>query len=274
MKIGYVCTNFNNSDFTQWAVKSLLENSGHSVVIVVVDNNSEADDRQKLVSWAAKTSCVELLMNKTNVGYFRGLNIGIVHLRKWRPDVEWIVVGNNDLEFKNNFCDELVEREPYFLQFAVISPDVVTDDGEHQNPHVISGISRGREIFYDLYYLNYYIGRCIYWLASRVHSIIDRPDEQQWQTAQLIHQGHGSCYILGPRFFEQFTELWAPTFMMSEEYFLSKQLSDVGQQVFYDPSLKVLHHCHASLDKIPNHKKWEMAKDAHRVYREYVRGFW
>jgi len=61
--------------------------------------------------------------------------------------------------------------------------------------------------------------------------------------------------------------------MMSEEYFLSKQLSDVGERVFYDPRIMVRHLWHASVDQLPSRRRWEIARDAHRVYRKYVRVF-
>ena len=65
-------------------------------------------------------------------------------------------------------------------------------------------------------------------LSAWTRSFTDRGDESQYEiTAQPIYQGHGSCYILGPKFFEYFSELWAPTLrMMSEGDFLSKQLED------------------------------------------------
>ena len=61
---------------------------------------------------------------------------------------------------------------------------------------------------------------------------------------------------------------------MFEEFFLSKQLSDVGQQVYYDPAIQVIHHWHGSLEKLPGKLRWELARDASREYRKYVRGLW
>lgn len=270
MKFGYVCTNFNNAAFTLAAVDSLLRNAGHEIEIVVVDNASHPDDVTQLRALAARHPTVTVLESPDNTGYFRGLNLGIRHLRQARPDMHWIIAGNNDLVFGADFGDRLQQHAPALGVHAVISPDIVTLDGEHQNPHVISGISTVREIFYDLYYSNYHLGRLIHTLAKMLPSVSERHDEQQWQTAQPIYQGHGSCYVLGPRFFEQFTQLWAPTFLMAEEFFLSKQLKDVGQQVYYTPLLQVTHHWHGSLEKIPSRRRWAMARDAHREYRKHV----
>lgn len=273
MKIGYVCTNYNNSAFTLLAVNSLMRNSGHDIEVVVVDNASQHDEVMKLRPLQDKYATVRVIESDQNSGYFRGLNMGLAALRKARPDIVWVIAGNNDLEFDVNFCDTLEGCIESLTSHSVISPDIVTLDGEHQNPHVISNISPVREIFYDLYYSNYHLGQLIYKLAKMFPRISERPDELEWQIPRPIYQGHGSCYLLGPRFFGQFHELWAPTFMMSEEYFLSKQLKDVGEQVYYDPRIRVTHHWHGSLDNLPSRRRWEMARDAHREYRKYVKVF-
>ncbi len=273
MVIGFVCTNYNNSDFTVKAVQSLNSESVHEYVIVVVDNNSEPDSVRQLRDLADSYRNVTLILNNENLGYFRGLNLGIRHLRKHHPTVDWMVVGNNDLEFPRNFADTVAACAKGLREYPVVSPDIVTIEGKHQNPHVIAGVSRARELVYDLYYSSYYLGLAIQKLARALPHVSERGDERAWQTARSIYQGHGACYLLGPRFFELFSELWAPTFMMSEEYFLSKQLSDVGQQVYYEPSIQVVHHWHGSLEKLPSRKRWNMARDAHREYRKYVKIF-
>lgn len=271
MKIGYVCTNFNSSEVTLKAVETLCLSQGHDIHVVVVDNAS--NEREKQILSKLEGDAVDVILLDENVGYFGGLNVGIRHLREHAPGIEWMVIGNNDLEFPANFCDTVERHAPELRQHMVISPDIVTGDGEHQNPHVISGISPVRELFYDLYYSNYYLGVAIQKLAQKFRGVSDRKDELEWETARPIYQGHGSVYILGPRFFEKFEELWAPTFIMSEEYFLSKQLSDVGEQVYYDPRIRVRHLWHASLAGLPSKRRWEMARDAHWVYRKYVKIF-
>jgi GT2 family glycosyltransferase len=271
MEIGYVCTNFNNSSYTREAVRTLVASKGCEYRIFVVDNNSDEQNVEELRRLKEEFPAVNLLLSKENVGYFRGLNAGIREMRRQFPTLGWAIIGNNDLEFPADFSEKLLRNMPRLAQHMVISPDVITVDGHHQNPHVISTISPVREIFYDLYYSNYHLGMLIQKLAEMLPSVSKRSDETHWQEARPIYQGHGSVYILAPRFFERFEELWAPTFLMSEEYFLSKQLSDVGTQVYYDPCLQIVHHWHASLAKLPSKQRWIFARDAHREYRKYVK---
>lgn len=273
MKLAYVCTNYNNSSFTLAAVDSLMCNTDHDIEVFVVDNASTEDEVRKLRPLSEKFPSVHVIESRDNTGYFGGLNVGLTALRQKRPDIEWAVVGNNDLEFPADFCDLLQDNAQALQAHSVISPDVVTLDGEHQNPHVISNISVIREVFYDIYYANYHLGRLIHKVAKMFPRFSERSDEEQWQVAQPIYQGHGSCYLLGPRFFRQFKEFWAPTFMMSEEFFLSKQLKEVGEQVWYEPKIRVIHHWHGALEQLPSRRRWEMARDAHREYRKYVKVF-
>lgn len=273
MKLTYVCTNYNNSDFTIGAVESLMKCSGHELRVFIVDNASRKEDLAVLQGLVHKYSVVRLIQNKENVGYFAGLNIGISAARHADSTADWFVIGNNDLEFGGEFCDRLEGMQAEYINYSVVSPDIVTLDGQHQNPHVIEGISPVREFFYDLYYSNYHLGLLINWLTRRFPRVARRCDVEQWKTSRPIYQGHGSCYVLTPKFFGQFSQLWSPTFMMSEEFFLSLQLKDVGEQVFYSPAITVKHHWHGSLQSLPSRRRWKMAQHAHRVYRKYVKTF-
>jgi GT2 family glycosyltransferase len=273
VKIGYVCTNYNNSADTREAVSSLRRNSEDEYRIVVVDNNSDSKNVEALKNVASEFQHVELILNKDNVGYFKGLNIGIRHLRSSQPDINMMVVGNNDLVFPADFAESLRRNLSTLEKYAVVSPDIVTLDGAHQNPHVIRKIGKFREFIYNLYYANYYLAIAIRQLAKLTRRFTDRPDETHHDVAQEIYQGYGACYLLGHVFFRHFEELWAPSFLMHEEYFLSKQLSDKGLSVYYEPSIKVLHRCHGAMATITSRKAWEAARAAQKIYRQHVRIF-
>ena len=273
MKIAYVCTNYNNSADTREAVRSLLRNGGDEYRIAVVDNHSDSKNVEALKSIASEFQHVELILNEENVGYFRGLNLGIRHLRARQSDINMMVVGNNDLVFPADFAESIGRNLSTLEKYPVVSPDIVTLDGAHQNPHVISKIGKFREFMYNLYYANYYAAIAIRQLAKLTRSFTDRSDEAQHDVAQEIYQGYGACYVLGPVFFHHFEELWAPSFLMHEEYFLSKQLSDKGLSVYYEPSIKVMHRCHGAMATITSRKAWEAARAAQKVYRQHVRIF-
>jgi glycosyltransferase involved in cell wall biosynthesis len=271
MKIGFVFTNFNNSNVTREAIQSIASNEFASdSLVVIVDNKSENIEIEILESIKLEYPETHFIFNNENIGYFQGLNVGIKYIRENHKDICYIIVGNNDLIFPAGFITSIYSKESIFEKYPVVSPDLIALDGVHQNPHVITKINKFRELIYDIYHISYISARMINSVARMTKKFTDRKDEQEFHIAQSIWQGYGACYILGPVFFKFFDQLWAPAFLMGEEFFLSKQLEDIEMKVFYDPDIKVNHQEHASVGKIPKKKLWEFSRDAHKIYRKYV----
>jgi len=270
MNIGFVFTNFNNSLYTHEVVKSLEEGSGsNNFTIVIIDNCSNTDDIESLKLLQQEFPGIKLIYNKENVGYFSGLNIGIKYLRQLDIMFDGIVVGNNDLVFPDDFLEKMTRCKDLFKKHAVISPDIVTLDGVHQNPHVRDKTSYFRGLIWDLYYSNYFIAQLIQWVANVTRSVTERKDYTGYNKSGVIKLGYGACYILTPHFFTNFEELWSPTFLMGEEFFLWKQLSDRNLTIFYEPNIIVLHHDHATVAKVPSRKMWGFSKNSHSIYKKY-----
>lgn len=269
-RIGFVMTNYNNAVYTRGAVESLVKSPQWTQCeVVVVDNNSQPIDVAALERLKNEYPRIHLVLNDENIGYFPGLNVGIRYLRERYADLGVMVVGNNDLVFPQDVVESLWAISPLLECHAVVSPALVTLDGVHQNPHVVSAISKSRQLVYDIYFASYPLALMIRWIAKITRPFTRRRDSDAHRNARLIHMGYGACYILGPRFFRQFTELWAPTFLMGEEFFLSKQLRDRGQQIYYEPSITIQHYDHASTDKLPSRQMWLVARASHKVYRQY-----
>ena len=271
VKIGFIFTNYNNTQYTEGAILSILEADANDAPVIVVDNASEPEYVKALKVLESAHCNLKVIYNKENMGYFRGLNIGIKYAKESFNKVVYWVVGNNDLVFPENICSSILGCQKILDKYPVVSPSIVTIDGVPQNPHVISKISKFREFIYDLYHLNYYLAGIIKKTASITHRFTDRSDELQHDIAQEIYQGYGACYILTPVFFQNFKELWSPTFLMYEEYFLSKQLEEKGFKTYYEPSIKIQHHWHAATNQLPSRFRWELCREAHRKYRKYVK---
>lgn len=272
MKIGFVFTNFNNSKYTRDVVRSIALNELVSEShVVIVDNCSNEKELQILNEIISDYPNIHVIFNNENLGYFKGLNLGIKFLRENYKDICYTIIGNNDLIFPNEFIKSIINKEIIFKSYPVISPDLITLDGRHQNPHVIKKISQFRELVYDLYHSSYLIARIITAFAKTTKTFTDRKDVEEFRVPQIIWQGYGACYILGPLFFKYFDELWAPTFLMGEEFFLSRQIENEKMNIFYDPAFVVIHQEHASVSKVPKKKLWEFSRESHRIYRKYVK---
>tara|TARA_B100000575_G_C23142892_1_gene665655 strand:- start:9454 stop:10272 length:819 start_codon:yes stop_codon:yes gene_type:complete len=267
-KSAFIFTNYNNSDLTKNLVISLLKSitENNLVDIVIVDNNSTSNEVIKLKKLKKKYS-LKVYFLQENIGYFRGLNYGLNSINC--KEYDFVVIGNNDLIFEN-FIDS-VYKSKFVNKYAVISPDIITLDGFHQNPHVLKPPSKFRELIYDIYFKSFFLSRIILFISKLTKSWTRRGDEDNYEIPQILIQGYGACYILTPLFFKNFHKLWSPTFLMYEEFFLSLQLERKNLKIFYDPSIKVIHMDHATVSKLPSKKMWEITKVSHKEYRKYVK---
>lgn len=268
MKIYYVCTNYNNTHFTINAVNSLFAQTPRfDTHAVVVDNNSCTEEGQALEEYCNEKENVDVILCKTNLGYFQGLNLGLSFVAMQNPDV--VIIGNNDLEFPPGFLEQIHKNRTLFCKHPIVSPNIITIDGIHQNPHVIERISGARELLYDIYHLNYRLGTLLIKIANLTRSITKRGDEDLWREPRHIFQGHGSVFLASKLFFQEFELLWAPTFLMGEEYFLSTQLASKGYSIYYEPKIEVVHHWHAAVKDLPRAFKWKLSRAAHYLYKTY-----
>ena len=274
-RIGFVCTNYNNSRYTIEAVESLQRADKHGQLhVVVVDNNSSREAIPPLIDLGRNHPRVEVLLNDQNVGYFGGLNVGLRRLQENQPGVRHVVVGNNDLLFPETFVDDFERNAATFDTRAVIAPDLVTTTGLHQNPHVSTSISWARKLIWDLYYSSYGAALIVKGLARLTSGFTSRKETRPGNDFHLtpgpIAMGLGACYVLGPIFFDHYASLFAPTFLMNEEFFLAEQLKAIGQMIYYDPRFVVIHHDHATMDLVPSRRYWSISRDAHRIYKRYL----
>ena len=268
MRLAYICTNYNNSAETIAAIDSLLANSAHEYRCIVIDNRSRGEDADLLRVYANRhPHAVDAIFNPDNVGYFAGLNVGLEHLKRTAPEFTHAVIGNNDLLFPGDFADTIEHCVGRLDAYPVVSPSVITTDGRHQNPHVTDGISVLRERIYDLYYSNYPTALLIKWIAKVTRPLTRRRDAERHVGGREIAAGHGSCYLLGPLFFRDFGQLWAPVFLFGEELFLAKQLAESGYRIYFEPTIVVTHASHATVGKLPSKRHWQLMRESHRIYR-------
>lgn len=275
MKFGFVCTNYNNAGYTEAALRTLFAQHGaHEVRAVVVDNGSGPDDVARVRAAVARHPGADLLEGHGNIGYFPGLNLGIAHLRAAAPGIEHIIVGNNDLEFPPEFGDSLERDRAILDTWPVVAPDLVTPGGIHQNPLVRVPITRARRLVWAMYYSSFAVAMLIARAARATHRLTARPERVHGdilsRASGPVIMGYGACYLLGPAFFRSFERLYAPTFLMQEEFFLSAQLSAIGQQVYYDPRFVVRHRDHASFDQLPERRVWEVSRDSYHKHRAHL----
>lgn len=266
MKAAFICVNYNNSKVTMDYIFNVIEiNKTHDVKIIVVDNASQEDDLHNLSIHITdlKNENVILLKSNSNLGYFKGLNLGI----KWallNGYNQYQIVGNNDLEFFPDFLNNLEHLELKKNEL-ILSPDIITIEGIHENPHVIYRMSFLRKLKYDIYFFNYYLGKLItkFYSAERKPKAFD-PERK------YIHMGNGALYVLTPNFFLHFDKLWDDVFLYGEEAILAGQVISVDGKILYEPLLKCNHNESSTTSKMESKHKYKVIQSSYKIYKKYL----
>ena len=82
MSISFVCINYNNNKITKDYILSVLSIKGnHQIEIIIIDNASISSDFNALISFIESLNLdfIKLIKSKINLGYFKGLNLGLKH---------------------------------------------------------------------------------------------------------------------------------------------------------------------------------------------------
>lgn len=267
MKVAFICVNYNNSKVTIEYILNVIEiKQNFDVKIIIVDNASHETDILELEKFIIDLNNNDIVLIKSieNLGYFRGLNLGINYIDK--VEYDYVVIGNNDLIFESNFINQLSIKN-FNNNVFVISPNIIRIDGVHQNPHIVNKFNLIQRLYRKLYFSNYYIGNLIYLFYNRIRSYIVKEDRLDNDKEQIILMGYGACYILTKYFFVNFNELDAPLFLMGEEGVLANQVIGANGITLYCPDLIVNHHDHTSIGKLPSRWLFELNRIAYKHFK-------
>lgn len=267
----FIAVNYNNSHFTIDyinSVNNIIIDKEDEVRIIIVDNASQKQDLKVLKKYSDNISNVSIIESEENLGYFKGLNLGISKAIK--ETKKNIIVGNNDLVFDENFLNNYKEID-YDEEVMVIAPNIITKDGRQQNPHVVDKVSKIEKIKNEIYFSNYYIGQSLRWINQNIKRLRKKqPSLTNNYSKMKIKRGIGACYILTENFFENYEKLDDRVFMWGEEALLSNQVESVGGCTLYDPTIVIYHHESASVNSIQSKKKYYMVRESYKVYSKYL----
>lgn len=266
MKVAFICVNYNNSKVTIEYIMNLIDiKQNFEVKIIIVDNASNESDILELDKFIIDLNNNDVVLIKSieNLGYFKGLNLGINFIDK--VEYDHVVIGNNDLIFESNFINQLSIKN-FNNDVFVISPNIIRIDGVHQNPHIVNKFNLIQRLYRKLYFSNYYFGYIIYLLYNSIRCFLIKEDRMNNDKEQVILMGYGACYILTKFFFANFNELDAPIFLMGEEGILANQVVSRNGVTMYSPDLIVHHHDHTSISKVPSKKLYSFSRVSYKYY--------
>jgi GT2 family glycosyltransferase len=268
-RIIFIAVNYNSAKHTLKYIESVNELTLNDKIIeiIIIDNHSELEDYLIIKNATKKAMNVKLIKNNENVGYFKGLNVGISSVVSKKNSV--LIIGNNDIEFRKDFLISLNKIE-YDCKTLILAPNVITKNGFHQNPHSIKKVTTFRKIGYKIYYKNYYIGRLLYWLMQQFKKVKHTKIYNEYNQEQFIHMGIGACYVLTEHFFNFFSKIDDRVFLWGEEALLAGQIATVGGRMLYNPNIVVYHDENVSISKLPTRQVYNITKQSYKIYSKYL----
>lgn len=251
----FVILHFNAMEDTVECIESILNNIDYqNKSIVVVDNNSPNKSGLLLFDKYAANDKVHVILNTENVGFANGNNIGYDYASN-QLAADFVAAINNDtVIYQKDFALNIIElfkKE----HFHLMGPDIVSKNGQHQNPY--------KEKSESLEEVNYFLDNYKKLLLNnliriRLRSFIIKyfnfrllklKRKSKPKTSEFDHLKvyknivlHGSAIIFSPLYLEKEKFAFHPdTFMFMEEdilYFLSVKK---GYKSIYSPITSIYH---------------------------------
>lgn len=104
------------------------------IKIVVVDNASPNGSGKKLLERYKNFDYIQVILNKKNLGFARGNNIGYNYLKE-HFETDYITVLNNDVFITDTKYLERIEQIYFETKFDVLGPDIFCiSTKQHQSP--------------------------------------------------------------------------------------------------------------------------------------------
>jgi GT2 family glycosyltransferase len=209
--VGSVILNYVNFSDTIECADSILAQTLPDQPVVIVDNGSANDSYRTLVERYENQPRVDVLRSDRNLGYARGNNVGINHLRRNRS-CDMVFVVNNDVVVQDGLFEKVASLD--IGNSAVISPRVLQTDGSDQRPSV----QTDNLVRTVLYYYKLLAGVVVRSFlkpngpdAGAPPIPYERPDRY------MKHVVQGCAFFLTPVFFRHYSQLFPKTFLYWEE---------------------------------------------------------
>lgn len=272
----YLILHYKNADITEQCIESLLKHNDDSHIIVV-DNASDNGSYEELTARYGSNKNIHFLHNDSNLGYAAGNNVGF----RYGKDVlkaEWIVLLNNDVTIDQENFREVVLEEYKSNPFYVAGPNIVTPEGDNQNPFRMECMNKKvirKNLLHDYVVLGLMKVRIQQLLKKLLHYDGSTFKPNDTDTIYDFHGVvHGSCIIFSPDYVGEFDGLYNDTFLYCEEEIMCYILNKLGYTYSYLKKVTVTHRHSASMKReVRDEDKRKMIEISRRIvsYKKFLK---
>lgn len=211
-----IIVNWNQKELTDECLKSLSKVNYGSYKIVLVDNGSEDGSGEYLRKVHPEVKCI---MNKENLGFSGGNNVGINYAIS--KGCDYVYLLNNDTEVDPDFLSEIVE--------------VVEND-----PTI--GIAGSTVFYYKPSDIIWYAGGHANWISG---DMVDPRVGQKLKTGKLeiedVDEVAGAGMLIRSKSIEKVGVLNTKFFIYFEETDWCQRVKKAGWRVVWAPKSKIWH---------------------------------
>lgn len=264
-KFVFIILHYCTIEDTKKCIESIMEKcKTNNFEIVVVDNASPNNTGEELNRIYKDNSQIHIILNRTNLGFSKGNNIGFKYAKEnLSPD--FVIMCNNDTYLlQEDFC-ELVIKEYKNSNFAIMGPQIhLLDNQICQIPSKELPTKKflEKEIFslrITLFFDYIFLGNVFRKIKVQLKRVLKKePIMTNKLDTNEKHQNvilHGCFWIFSELYLKNFEGLEEKTFLYREEEFLYIQLKEKGLINIYNPQIKIFHSEYSSTNSITKTKR-------------------
>lgn len=266
-----IILNYNNCRDTINCLLSVDKYNSAPIKIIVVDNGSSAEEREKLKAamnglYAEKLQILQsgqkpkadslgdvtLIINETNSGYARGNNIALDYAYA-DPQIKRVMILNNDVLFVEDFIPELISRQKQIKDCGLISPKLFKPGLEEPDVNCARRNIDVKSMVKEniLHYWWRFRGKDRKVAFKNIYMLDQIDKSAKWAEIELPS---GSCMMIDKDLMQAIGGFDPATFLYFEENILYKKLHRIGRKNYLCPDLKCVHLGAATTSKQPKSK--------------------
>ncbi|OGH39285.1 MAG: hypothetical protein A3B44_02275 [Candidatus Levybacteria bacterium RIFCSPLOWO2_01_FULL_38_21] len=225
-KISFVILTYNSEIYIEKLINSLStffkeDIQKNKIEIIVVDNNSE----DQTVVLVKKFVNVKLIENKDNVGFSKGVNLGVSKALS-----EYIVIINPDTEFRRGDIFDVIEMFEKDRKLGVIGGRIINKNGNNEK-------SAGRFLkIFEVFLMSLGLDELL--------GVRNSP-----KTLKEVDFVSGGFMIVKKDLFEKLSGFDENLFMYIEDMEFCFRVKKEGYRVMFDPRISIFHKSHGSSNR-------------------------
>lgn len=252
-KVAIVILNYLNYTNTIECVESISVDQYPAKEILIVDNGSSNDSKDRLEEKFKNCTGIHLLFNDKNEGFARGNNLGIRYATDIL-DCRFVLLVNNDTLFQDpDMITALMQA--YEPGVGVLGPRIINADGYDDSPmeyDIIREKSQQDEYYRRRIRKIQYKQTCFYQILRKINIFKRKKSKTRRDVSRditsLNMKLQGSCLLLTKDYFGYYPYLFPATFLYGEEEILTILTHKAGLAKRFVHSTHIFHKEHQSTD--------------------------